>query len=242
MWQDRNRDAGKCSQYRLLEQDGEQCNQDSKPSSPQASGQNYDSIRLPNGNKVGRVFKKGQALQRIGCSIQADRQGDNDKLYQLEQSRCHNCQSRHCAQFDPSQPPPAVSARAEDLRHPALVLPAEHRNTERQKQQQQDYIHPIVGQECVPSPLIHQEAMGGVLFCVVILVIDGQEGGLPAIIGAGGFYVLRLHLLRLFLCYLALPAFHVGQVGIFIPINHITAVVAAANTKDSIGRQSNQKK
>ena len=31
MWQDRNRDAGKCSQHRLPEQDGEQCNQDSKP-------------------------------------------------------------------------------------------------------------------------------------------------------------------------------------------------------------------
>src|SRR5699024_58032 len=58
MWQDRNRDAGKCSQYRLPEQDGEQCNQNSKPSSAQASGQNYDSIRLPNGNKVGRMFKK----------------------------------------------------------------------------------------------------------------------------------------------------------------------------------------
>ena len=31
------------------------------------------------------MFKKGQALQRIGGSIQADRQGDNDKLYQLEE-------------------------------------------------------------------------------------------------------------------------------------------------------------
>ena len=242
MWQNRNRDAGKCSQYRLPEQDGEKGNQDSKPSSAQASGQNYDPIRLPNGNKVGRVFKKGQALQRIGCSIQADRQGDNDKLYQLEQSRCQNCQSRHCAQFDPSQPPSAISARAEDLRHPTLVFPAEYRNTERQKEQQQDYIHPIAGQQCVPSSLIHQETMGGVLFCVVILVIDGQKGGFSAVIGSGGFCVLRLHLLRLFLCDLALPAFHVGQVGIFVPINHITAVVATANTKDCIGRQRNQKK
>ena len=49
MWQDRNRDAGKCSQYRLPEQDGEQGNQDCKPSSAQAPGQDYDPIRLSNG-------------------------------------------------------------------------------------------------------------------------------------------------------------------------------------------------
>ena len=84
--------------------------------------------------------------------------------------------------------------------------------------------------------------MGGVFFCIVILVIDGQKGDFSAVIGSGGFCVLRLHLLRLFLCYLALPAFHVGQVGIFVPINHITAVVAAADAKDCISRQSNQKK
>ena len=84
--------------------------------------------------------------------------------------------------------------------------------------------------------------MGGVLFCVVILVIDGQKSCLPTIIGAGGLCVLRLHLPRLFLCYLTLPAFHVGQVGVFVPINHITAVVAAADAKDCISSKSNQKK
>ena len=84
--------------------------------------------------------------------------------------------------------------------------------------------------------------MGGILFCVVILVIDGQEGGFSAVIGTGGFCVFHLHLLRFFLCHLALPAIHVGQISIFIPVNHITAVVATANTKDCIGRQRNQKK
>ncbi|RKJ39664.1 hypothetical protein D7X94_11230 [Acutalibacter sp. 1XD8-33] len=97
MWQDRNRDAGKCSQYRLPEQDGEQGNQDCKPSSAQAPGQDYDPIRLSNGNEIGRMFKKGQALQRIGCSIQADQQGDNNKLHQLKQSRRQNRQGRHYA-------------------------------------------------------------------------------------------------------------------------------------------------
>ena len=84
--------------------------------------------------------------------------------------------------------------------------------------------------------------MGGGFFCIVILVIDGQKDGFSAAIGSGGFCVLRLHLLRLFLCYLALSAFHVGQVDIFIPVNHITAVAAAADAKDCISRQSNQKK
>ena len=43
------------------------------------------------------MFKKGQALQRIGGSIQADRQGDNNKLHQLKQHRRQNRQSRHYA-------------------------------------------------------------------------------------------------------------------------------------------------